>query len=334
MSPLHSYASPSIARRRWLRSAGCALAQTAVLMTAVAGASGAVAQSFPSKPVTIVVPFPPAGGADTLARILGAHLSNVWKQNVLVENRPGASGHIGATYVARSAPDGYTLMMSSTASLDQENVRQFAPISLVSASPYVVVVNPKLGVRNIKELVARGKAEPGKLTFGSSGEGSASHLSVELFKQTAGVNLTHIPYKGTGQAVNDLLGGTIDVMFAPGQTVTPHVKFGKLLALAVTSGAKAKAMPELPTIAESGVPGYAAVGWFGLLAPVATPKDVIAKLAADVNAALRDPAVEKTMLTAGAEPADGTPEQFGKFIQDELTKWGRVEKQIETPKPR
>lgn len=297
-------------------------------------AGGASAQAFPSKPVTIVVPFPPAGGADTLARILSTNLGNTWKQTVLVDNRPGASGHIGATYVARSPADGYTLMMSSTASLDKNNVSQFAPIALVSASPYVVAVRPGLGVHNIRELVAKAKAEPGKLSFGSSGEGSASHLTVELFKQLAGVNMLHVPYKGTGQAVSDLLGGTIDLMFAPAQTVMPHIKAGKVIALAVTSAKRAKALPELPTIAESGVPGYAAVGWFGLLAPAATPKPIVAKLAADVGAALDNPEVVKSMLTAGAEPADGTPEEFGRFIQDELTKWSQLEEQLAKKKAR
>lgn len=295
---------------------------------ALTPACDAIAQSFPARPVTIVVPFPPAGGADTLARILAARLSTVWKQQVIVENRPGASGHIGATFVAKSAPDGYTLMMSSTASLDQENVKQFAPVALVSASPYVVAVNPKLGVKTLRELIARAKAEPGKLTFGSSGEGSASHLTVELFKQLAGVDLLHVPYKGTGQAVSDLLGGTIDLMFAPGQTVLPHTKTGKLQALAVTSAVRAKAAPDLPTVAESGLPGYAAVGWFGLLAPVATPKAVLVKLSADVSAALQDPAIEKTMLASGAEPANISAEEFGRFIRQELDKWALLEKQM------
>ena len=290
--------------------------------------------AYPGKPVTIVVPFPPAGGADTLARILATHLGNVWKQQVIVENRPGASGHIGATYVARAPADGYTLLMSSTASLDQENFKQFAPISLVSASPYVVAVNPRLGIKDVRALMARAKAEPGKLTFGSSGEGSASHMTVELFKQEASVDMLHVPYKGTGQAVSDLLGGQIDLMFAPGQTVMPHVKAGKLQAIAVTSATRARAVPELPTIAESGLPGYAAVGWFGLLAPAATPAPVVAKLAADVGAALKDPTVAKTMLASGAEPAEGTPEQFSRFIQDELTKWDRLEKQMAARKPR
>lgn len=304
----------------------CAFASMVALT--LAGAALAQTPTFPARPVTIVVPFPPAGGADTLARILATHLGAEWKQQVIVENRPGASGHIGAAFVARSAPDGYTLMMSSTASLDQKNLKQFAPVALVSASPYVVVVNPKLGVQSIRELIALAKAQPGKLSFGSSGEGSASHLTVELFKQLAGVDMLHVPYKGTGQAVSDLLGGTISLMFAPGQAVLPHVKAGKLQALAVTSVVRAKAAPELPTIAESGLPGYAAVGWFGLLAPADTPKAVVDKLSADVGAALRTPAIEKTMLASGAEPADVSAEEFGRFIQQELDKWELLEKQL------
>ena len=203
------------------------LSAALLLLLGLGGGSSAWAQTFPTKPVTIVVPFPPAGGADTLARILATNLSAQWKQQVIVENRPGASGHIGAAYVAKAAADGHTLLMSSTASLDADNVKQFAPIALVSASPYVVAVNPKLGLNNMADLIARAKAQPGKLTFGSSGEGSASHLTVELFKQLAGVDLLHVPYKGTGQAVTDLLGGTIDLMFAPGQTVLPHAKAGQ-----------------------------------------------------------------------------------------------------------
>ncbi|MDO9074698.1 MAG: tripartite tricarboxylate transporter substrate binding protein [Rubrivivax sp.] len=315
-------------RRRWLQATGRTLTFAALAVAGLACASAASAQSWPTRTVTIVVPFPPAGGADSLARILGAHLSQVWKQTVVIENRPGAAGKIGAGQVARAPADGYTLLMSSTASLDLDNVKQFAPIALVSASPYVVTVSPRLGLSSVKELLARARAEPGKLTFGSSGDGSASHLSAELFKQLAGVDLLHVPYKGTGQAVNDLLGGTIDIMFAPGQTVSPHIAAGKLRALAVTSATRARAMPELPTLTEAGVPGYAAVGWFGLLAPAATPKALVAQLANDVNAALRDPGVEKTMLAAGAEPAEGTPDKFAKFILDELAMWARVTRQI------
>jgi tripartite-type tricarboxylate transporter receptor subunit TctC len=247
---------------------------------------------------------------------------------VVVENRPGASGHIGAAWVARANPDGYTLMMSSTASLDRSNVAQFAPVALVSASPYVVVVRPGLGVQTIRDLVARAKAAPAKLGFGSSGNGSASHMTVELFKQVAGVDLLHVPYKGTGQAVSDLLGGTIDLMFSPAQTVMPHVKAGRLIALAVTSDRRAMALPDLPTVAEAGVPGYAAVGWFGLLGPVATPSARVDRLAIEVAAVMKDPEVVNAMLVAGAEPAEGTPEQFGRFIATELDKWSALEARL------
>jgi tripartite-type tricarboxylate transporter receptor subunit TctC len=321
--------SKRLDRRSLLKALGLSATLGAGLTTPWQAAAQA---AYPNRPVTIVVPFPPAGGADVLARILGTYLSGIWKQQVIVENRAGASGRIGAAHVARSEADGYTLMMSSTASLGKDNVAQFAPIALVSAAPYVVAVSPKLNVKTMKELVARAKAEPGKLTFGSSGEGSASHLTVELFQQVAGVEMLHVPYKGTGQAVTDLLAGTIDLMFAPGQTVGPHVKAGKLLALAVTSEQRAKAAPELPTIAEASTPGYAAVGWFGLLAPAATPASLIAKLNADVNAALSQPAIEKTMLDAGAEAAHTSPAQFGAFIQSEITKWSQLEVAMQAKK--
>jgi tripartite-type tricarboxylate transporter receptor subunit TctC len=299
-----------------------------LLLPVVAGAGRAHAQGWPSRNVTIVVPFPPSGGADTLARILTTPLSRRWKQTVVIENRPGASGHIGAAWVARAAPDGHTLMMSSTASLDRNNIAQFAPVALVSASPYVVVVRPGLGVHSVRELVARAKAAPGKLGFGSSGNGSASHLTAELFKQVAAVDLLHVPYKGTGQAVSDLLGGSIDLMFSPAQTVMPHVKAGRLIALAVTSDRRALALPDLPTVAESGVPGYAAVGWFGLLAPAATSRSLIERIALDVAAAMKESDVASAMLAAGAEPAEGTPDQFGRFVENELDKWSALEARL------
>jgi tripartite-type tricarboxylate transporter receptor subunit TctC len=231
-----------------------------------------LAQVFPSKPVRIVVPFPPGGGADTLTRIMEPKLVAIWAQPVIVENRPGASGHIGADFVAKSVPDGHTLVMASTAALDEKNVAEFAPVSLVSASPYVVAANPKVAATNIRELIALAKMNPGRLSFGSSGTGAASHLSAELFKSMAGVDLLHVPYKGTGQAVTDLLAGHVNLMFAPAQTVMPYVREGRLKALALTGSKRSETLPDLPTVAESGLPGYAAVGWFGLLAPAATPR--------------------------------------------------------------
>ena len=284
----------------------------------------APAQAFPSKPVHIVVPFPPGGGADALARVMGPYLTKIWGQPVIVENKPGASGHIGAELVANAPADGYTLMMSSTASLTEKNVHRFAPVSLVSASPYVIVVNPKVPAGNVRELVAYAKQNPGKLSYGSSGTGAASHLSAELFKSVAGIDMLHVPYKGTGQAVTDLLAGQIDLMFAPAQTAMPQVQGGKLKALAVTSARRSVTLPDLPTAAEAGVPGYEAIGWFGLLAPAATPAAVVAKLSADANRVLADPEVKAKLLALGAEPSGNTPPQFAKFIRDDQAKWSKL----------
>jgi tripartite-type tricarboxylate transporter receptor subunit TctC len=284
----------------------------------------ALAQAFPAKAVHVIVPFPPAGGADALARILGPTLTKLWGQTVIVENKPGASGHIGADYVAASSPDGYTLMMSSTASLTEKNVSQFAPVTLVSASPYVIVVNPRVPASDVRGLVEHARRNPGKLAFGSSGTGAASHLAAELFKSLAGIDMLHVPYKGTGQAVTDLLAGQIDVMFAPAQSVMAHVQAGKLRALAVTSTKRSATLPELPTAAESGLPGYEAIGWFGLLAPAATPRAIVAKLSEDANKAMADADVRQRMLDLGAEPAGDTPEQFARFIREDQAKWSKL----------
>lgn len=284
----------------------------------------ALAQGFPARPVHIVVPFPPGGGADTLARILEPKLAELWAQPLIVEHRPGASGHIGADYVAKSAADGHTLLMSSTASLDEKNVGEFAPVSLVSASAYVVTVNPGVAAANVRELIALAMANPGKLTFGSSGTGAASHLSAELFKAMAGVDFLHVPYKGTGQAVTDLLAGHVNLMFAPAQTVMPYVQAGRLRALAVTSAKRSETLPNLPTVAESGLPGYAAVGWFGLLAPAATPKPVVAKASADVNRVLALREVRERILALGSEVSGDTPEEFARFIREDQAKWAKL----------
>ena len=301
--------------------------KTLLAIAALAFASAASAQPFPSRPVTIVVPFPPAGGTDVLTRILQPSLSKMWSQPVIVENKPGAAGAIGGDYVAQAKPDAYTLLMSSTAGITTKNVDKLTPISLVSASPYVVVVNAKVPVRSVRELVDYAKRNPGKLTFGSSGTGAASHLSAELFKSMAGIEMLHVPYKGTGQAVTDLLGGQIDVMFSPAETVMQHVQSGRLRALAVTSATRFAVLPDLPTVAEAGVPGYAAVGWFGLFAPAATPRDLVARISADVNKALGEPEVRQRMLAAGAEPSGMTPDQFAAFVRSEMAKWTKLMKE-------
>ncbi len=307
----------NIARAGALAIAGLGIAYAPIL----------AAQEFPSKPVRIVVPFPPGGGADALARIMQPSLAKLWGQPVIIENKPGASGHIGADFVAASEADGYTLLMSSTASLTEKNVTQFAPVTLVSASPYVFVSSPKGPARTVRELVDYAKKNPGKLTFGSSGTGAASHLSAELFKALAGIDMLHVPYKGTGQAVTDLLAGQIDVMFAPAQTVMPHVQAGKLNALAVTGASRSSLFPDLPTVAESGVPGYAAVGWFGLLAPAKTPPAIVAKLSADANKVLAEAQVKQRMQVVGAEPSGDTPRAFAQFILEDQAKWSKLMKE-------
>jgi tripartite-type tricarboxylate transporter receptor subunit TctC len=294
------------------------------LFFAVLLSTGVIAQDFPAKPVRVVVPFPPGGGADALARLLGPQLASRWGQQVIVENKPGASGHIGADFVAQSPADGYTLLMSSTASLNEKNVDRFAPLSLVSAAAYIVTAHPRVAAANIGELIALARANPAKLTFGSSGVGAASHLSAELFKSMAQVDMLHVPYKGTGQALTDLLSGQVDLLFAPAQTVLPHVKAGKLKALAVTGAKRAETLPGVPTVAESGLPGYQAVGWFGLLAPAATPGSIVMKLSADVNSALAQAEMRAKMMALGADPGGNTPEEFARFIREDQAKWAKL----------
>jgi tripartite-type tricarboxylate transporter receptor subunit TctC len=275
-----------------------------------------------SQTLRIVVPFPPGGGADALARLMAPKLAELRRQQVIVENKPGASGHIGADLVAQSPADGHTLLMSSTASLTEKNVHQFAPVTLVSASPYVLVVSAKTPVASIAELIVHAKTNPGKLTYASSGTGAASHLSAELFKSMARVDLLHVPYKGTGQAVTDLLAGQVDLLFAPSQAVIQHVRAGKLKALATTGAKRAETLPDLPTVAESGLPGYEAVGWFGLLAPAATPKAMVEKLSADANQVLSD--IKTRMQAVGADPVGTTPEEFARFIREDQAKWAKL----------
>ena len=286
----------------------------------------AAAQSFPTRTVTIVVPFPPAGGADTLARTLAPKLSALWGQTVLVENRPGASGRIGTEQVANAAADGHTLVMASTAAITEKNIARLAPVALVSAEAYVIAVNAAVPINNVRELIAFAKANPGKLRFGSSGIGAASHLSGELFKAQAQVDLQHVPYKGTGQALTDLLGGQIEVMFAPTQTVIPQLQSGRLKAIAVTGTQSLEALPGVPTVAASGLPGYQAQGWFGLLAPKATPPAVIARLHDDVAKVLAMPDVRKDLVAKGADPGDMSAAEFGRFIADEQAKWAKLVK--------
>jgi len=282
------------------------------------------AEIYPSKPIKVIVPFPPGGGADTLIRLIAPTVGELWKQSLIIENRPGASGFIGADLVAQSPADGYTLLMGSTAAVTEKNIAQFSPVALVSASPYVVTVNPALNVNSIKTLIAYAKANPGKVRYGSSGPGSASHLAGELFVSMTGVTLLHVPYKGTGQGLTDLLAGHIDLMFAPAQTVMPQIESGKLLAIAQTGAKRSEALPNIPTVSESGLPGYNAVGWFGLFVPANTPKSVIQKINQTIMFVLGQERIRKALLERGSDPASGSAEEFATFLRLDQSKWAKL----------
>lgn len=297
----------------------------ALLLALFAGL--AFAQPYPAKPIRIIVAYPPGGGTDVLARLVGKFLNDSIKQSVVIENRAGANGGIGRDLVAQSPADGYTLLAIAAGPLDDSNLKQFATVSLFAAPAYTLVINPSVNATNVKDLVALAKAQPGKLAYGSTGGGAASHLAAELFKAMAGIDLLHVPYKGVGNAVTDLLGGQVQVMVAPTQSITGHVKSGKLRALGVTGLRRTPTLPDVPTIAEAGVPGYEAVGWFGLVAPAGTPKDIVTMLNREINRILELAEVKARLLELGAEPAAMSPEQFLDFIRSDNAKWEKLIKE-------
>jgi tripartite-type tricarboxylate transporter receptor subunit TctC len=302
-------------------------------------ASHAVAQStatYPNRPVKLVIPFPPGGPLDIIGRLIAQKASEDWGQNVVVDNRPGAGGNIGADLVAKSPPDGYTILMGALsthavnpslyAKMPYDAVKDFAPISLVAITPNVLVVNASLPVSSAKEFVAYAKANSGKLSFGSGSNGSAGHLAGELFKVDTGTDIVHVPYKGGAPATQALLAGDTQFMFDNLANAMPQVKAGKLKALAVTTAERSKLVPELPTMAEAGLAGFDISTWFGLLAPAGTPKDVVAKWNAEVVKILNSPEMRERLTAQGAEAAPTTPEQFAAFIQSEIPKYARIVK--------
>jgi tripartite-type tricarboxylate transporter receptor subunit TctC len=294
----------------------------------------AIAESYPSHPVKIVVPFPAGGSNDIVARILAQKLTERDGQTFLVENRGGAGGNIGSDAVAGSDPDGYTLLLTAPPpltinvalykDLKYDPAKAFAPVSLVASVPIVLAVHPSLGVKNVSELVALAKARPGALNFGSSGNGSTNHLAGELLKSVTGIDIVHIPYKGAAPAMNDLIAGHIPMMFDNMPAVLPQVQGKFINAIAVAGHTRASALPDVPTVAESGVPGFEASAWFGLVAPANTPAPVLAKLEGDVEAILRMPDVQKRFTELGAEPGAISGEVFGKFLADETAKWTKI----------
>ncbi|HXF65844.1 MAG TPA: tripartite tricarboxylate transporter substrate binding protein [Burkholderiales bacterium] len=313
---------------------GCLLAAA---LGASLAAQDVAAQAYPSRPVRVIVPFSPGGAADVPGRIMANEMSRALGQQVIVDNRPGAGSTIGTEVAAKSPPDGYTLLLISNThainaslykKLPYHPVNDFAPVLQFMTSPNVLVVHPSLPVRTVKELVALAKAKPGQIDYVSSGNGSSQHLFTALFTSLAGIKMNHVPYKGSAQARADLIAGHIPVGVPGIASVINDVKGGRLRALAVTGGKRARQLPEVPTLAEAGVKGYVADQWFGFLAPAGTPQEVIAKLNAETQKVLNDAALQEKIRALGAEPDYLPPEKFGALIKTELVKWGRVVKEV------
>jgi len=306
----------------------------ACALAALAISAAAHAQVYPAKPIRMIVAYPPGGGTDIVGRMLAQKLGESLGQSVVVENRGGASGNIGTELAARAAPDGYTILMGNVApnainvslfkDLPFDPVADFAPVSLVASTPNILVVHPSMPARTVKEVIALAKAKPGTLNFASAGVGSSSHLAGELFRILAGADIVHVPYKGAGPAMVDVLSGQVQLYFATMPAAMPHVKPGKLAPVAVTSARRSQALPDLPTIAESGVPGYEASTWYGVLAPAHTPSAVVARLHGDIVKILADAALHARLADQGFDPIGSSPEEFGAYIKSEIPKWGKV----------
>ena len=294
----------------------------------------ATAQAWPAKSIRMIIPFPPGGTTDIVGRIAAQKLGEALGQQVVPDNRPGAAGNIGTELVAKAPPDGYTLLTapgstltihpSLYAKLPFDPLKDFAPITIVAAVPNALVVHPSLPVRNVKELVALAKARPGQLNYASTGAGQSTHLSMELFKTMAGVNIVHVPYKGSAPAVTDLLGGHVSLMFDNMPSALPHVKAGKLRALAVSTTKRSPVTPEVPTVAESGLPGFEVSAWFAVLAPAATPREIVNRAHGILVKALQSSDVRERLSSQGAEPIGNTPEQFTAQMKRDLAKWAKV----------
>ncbi len=291
------------------------------------------AQVYPSRPIRLVIPYSPGGATDVPGRLIAAKLSDIFGQQVIVDNRPGAGSSIGSEIVARAQPDGHTLLLTGTpfavlpalySKLPFDPARDFAPVMQVANAPNVLVVHPSLGVRSTKELISLAQSQPGKINYASGGTGGATHLYASLFLTMAKINMTHVPYKGSGPATADLLGGHVKVGLPGIAIVIPHAKAGRMVALAVTSAKRAPQIPDVPTIAESGVPGYDAATWFGLFAPKGTPTAAINRLHSEIVNVLRLPDVENCYLISGNVAVTSRPEEFGAFIRTEIVKWGQV----------
>ena len=313
------------------RRAALSLAATLAILAPHAAAA---ADAYPAKPVRFVVAFPPGGGTDIIARSIAQKLTERIAQQVVVDNRPGAGGNIGTDIVAKSAPDGYTMLMGSAGPLainaslfgkmPFDPIKDLAPVTLAASTPNVLVVHPSLRAATVKELIALAKARPGEINFASSGHGTPAHLAGELFNSMAGVKMVHVPYKGAAPALADLLGGQVQLMFSTMPPALPHVKDGKLRALAVTSAKRSPAAPDLPTLDEIALPGFEANTWHGVVVPAGTPATIVARLNREIVAILHLPEVVERLSGQGAEPVGSTPEEFAAYIRSETLKWAKV----------
>jgi tripartite-type tricarboxylate transporter receptor subunit TctC len=294
--------------------------------------SGTSAQTYPTKPVRIVVALAPGGGVDTSARLVAQKLSDAWKQQVVVENRPGAGGTIAAEFVARAAPDGYTVLWTSIGlamapslyKLNFDPVKDFAPITVAANGPNVLAVHPSVPARSVKELIALAKAQPDALHYSSSGNGSPAHIAVETLKLSTGAKLQHVPYKGTGPGITDLLAGRVSLTIASITSILPHAQAGKLRMLGVAGARRSQTLPEVPTIAEAGVPGYAVDVWYAAFAPTGTPPAIVSRLQQEIANALAKPDVKERMFAVGLEPVGNTPAEFSAYFRSETEKWAKV----------
>jgi tripartite-type tricarboxylate transporter receptor subunit TctC len=312
------------------------LAAVAIALAMMGLCHPVVAATFPDHPVRIVVPFPAGGSNDVVARFLGMKLYEVWGQQVIIDNRPGAGGNIGAEMVARSVPDGYTLLLTAPGPLAVNQslyphlpfdpMADFAPVALVASVQIVLAVNPEIKATNVRELIALAKNSPGKINFGSSGYGSTNHLAGELFKKLAGIDIVHVPYRGAAPAMNDLVSGQIPMLFDNMPAIHPQALAGAIRPLAVAGASRSPLFPELPTMAEAGVPGFEASSWFGLVAPAKTPPEVMKILTDAVMKVLRDPDIAKKLADVGAEPGSLSGSEFGAYLHSEADKWGKVVK--------
>jgi tripartite-type tricarboxylate transporter receptor subunit TctC len=294
---------------------------------------GAAAQAYPTKPVRMIVAVPPGGPADTLARLVGPGLSEALGQTVVIDNRPGANGIIAYETTARATPDGYTFTAVAAGvainpslyrNVPYDPVRDFAPITLGITVPNILIVHPGVKAASVQELLAQARARPGQMTFASAGNGTSGHLALELFRQTTGINVIHVPYKGGGPALADLVGGQVQALFSIALAATPQIKAGRVRALAITSAKRSPVAPELPTVAEVGLPGFEVVGWFGWLAPAKTPRAIVNRLHTEIVKVLGRPDIRERLLSQSTEPVGNTPAEFAAFIRSEHAKWGKV----------